>query len=33
VASQVRCIGVALLLTLFAIAFFYFSTDISNLKS
>ena len=26
-------IGVALLLTLFAIAFFYFSTDISNLKS
>jgi membrane protein DedA with SNARE-associated domain len=26
-------IGVGLLLTLFAIAFFYFSTDISNLKS
>jgi len=26
-------IGVALMLTLFAIAFFYFSTDISNLKS
>jgi uncharacterized membrane protein YdjX (TVP38/TMEM64 family) len=26
-------VGVALMLTLFAIAFFYFSTDVSNLKS